>query len=328
MLSTGSPTGRVVMFQLCHISHLGSMYSQASVNPEVAEGRAQLPVIESLEKRGSGSREGRLTSLRQWQSPRGPPAGTAPGLDCAELNGPNPPGGRREKVKLCELTGISKTRTTPFHPQCDGQPERMNRTLLQMLRCTADENSASWHKKLPTVTSAYRIMVHKVTGLTPNMAMFGREVMLPTSLVAKPPDEPVTSSVPFVVDLRDALRNAHDRVRRATKRAARVQRKYYDEKSRQTEFREGQMVWLFWPQPHVRQRFKKLRKLWMGPRKIKEFQSLLVMKIWHVKKKMEQTVHIDRLLPCLTLQAVDQPIEDSLPTCLGKGSSRHPLNHL
>jgi len=36
--------------------------------------------------------------------------------------------------------------------------------------------------------------------------MFGREVILPTSLVAKSPDEPVTSSVPFVVDLRDALK--------------------------------------------------------------------------------------------------------------------------
>jgi len=60
--------------------------------------------------------------------------------------------------------------------------------------------------------SVYRMTVHKVTGITPNLAMLGREVMLPTSLVAKPPDEPVTSSVPFVVDLRDALRNAHDRV--------------------------------------------------------------------------------------------------------------------
>ena len=60
--------------------------------------------------------------------------------------------------------------------------------------------------------------VHKITGLTPNMAMFGREVMLPSSLIAKPPDEPVTLSVPYVVDLRDAIRNAHDRVRLATKK--------------------------------------------------------------------------------------------------------------
>jgi len=96
----------------------------------------------------------------------------------------------------------------------------MNRTLLQMLRCTAYENPASWPQRLPTVLSAYRMTVHKITGLTPNMAMFGTGVMLPASLIVKPPDEPVTSSVPFVVDFHDAIRNAHDRVRLATKKAA------------------------------------------------------------------------------------------------------------
>jgi len=94
--------------------------------------------------------------------------------------------------EMCELTGIVKTRTPPFHPQCDGQTEHMNHTLLQMLRCTADENPANWPQRLPTVMSAYCccMTVHKVTGLTPNMAMFGREVMLPTSLVARPPRNP------------------------------------------------------------------------------------------------------------------------------------------
>ena len=37
--------------------------------------------------------------------------------------------------ELCNITGIDKTRTTPFQPRSDGQTERMNRTLLQML-CT------------------------------------------------------------------------------------------------------------------------------------------------------------------------------------------------
>ena len=114
--------------------------------------------------------------------------------------------------ELCELTGVAKTRTTPFHHQCNGQTERINCTLLQMLRCTTDKNPASWPQRLPTVFSAYRMTVHKVTGLTQNMAMFGREVMLLSSLIVKPPEEPVTSSVPFVVDLRDAICNAHDRV--------------------------------------------------------------------------------------------------------------------
>ncbi len=31
--------------------------------------------------------------------------------------------------ELCELLDIKKTRTTGYHPQCDGLVERMNRTL-------------------------------------------------------------------------------------------------------------------------------------------------------------------------------------------------------
>ena len=52
-----------------------------------------------------------MTWLRQWQSPRGPPVGKAAGLGCAWLDGPDPPGGRREKanfsVDVTPLASIS-----------------------------------------------------------------------------------------------------------------------------------------------------------------------------------------------------------------------------
>jgi len=99
--------------------------------------------------------------------------------------------------EMCQLTGEVKTRTTPFHPQSDGQTEQMNRTLLQMLRCMADENPESWPHRPSTV--------HRVTGVTPNMAMLGWEVLLPASLIARPPVEPVNTTVPFVNDLWDVM---------------------------------------------------------------------------------------------------------------------------
>jgi len=46
--------------------------------------------------------------------------------------------------ELCLLARIKKSHTTAFHPQSDGQTERMNRTLLQMLKTTADDNPATW----------------------------------------------------------------------------------------------------------------------------------------------------------------------------------------
>ena len=113
--------------------------------------------------------------------------------------------------EMCQLTGVVKTRTTPFHPQSDGQTQRMNRTLLQMLRCTADKHPKNWPHRLPTVMAAYRMTVHRVTGVTPNMAMLGREVLLPASLIARPPIEPIDTTVPFVTDIRDVMHDAHER---------------------------------------------------------------------------------------------------------------------
>ena len=35
--------------------------------------------------------------------------------------------------EMCRLLGMTKVRTTPYHPQSDGLVERLNRTILDML---------------------------------------------------------------------------------------------------------------------------------------------------------------------------------------------------
>jgi len=99
--------------------------------------------------------------------------------------------GRNFELKLfSELTkfaGIRRTGTTPFHPRSDGQTERMNRTIIRMLRATAYDNPEDWPAKLPAIMAAYRMTPHSTTGVIQNCAMLGREVRLPCSLIAAPP---------------------------------------------------------------------------------------------------------------------------------------------
>ena len=40
---------------------------------------------------------------------------------------------------LCQLKGVDKVRTTPYHPQTDGKAERFNSTLMNMLGTMSDK---------------------------------------------------------------------------------------------------------------------------------------------------------------------------------------------
>jgi len=81
--------------------------------------------------------------------------------------------------------------------------------------------------------------------------MFSREVMLPASLIAKPPEEPMETKVPFVKTFQETLRDAHLQVREATQKSAKTQKSYYDSRSKCINFKEGKLVWLYWPKPPV-----------------------------------------------------------------------------
>eukprot|EP00731_Ephydatia_muelleri_P023225 Em0015g808a len=53
--------------------------------------------------------------------------------------------------EVCQLLGVVKTRTTPYHPQSDDLVERFNRTLLNLLSMAASENERDWDLHIPMV---------------------------------------------------------------------------------------------------------------------------------------------------------------------------------
>ena len=63
---------------------------------------------------------------------------------------------------------LQKPRTTSYRPCSNGQIERMNRQVLQMIRCLRDKNIRDWDSYLPHIAGAIRATVSRSTGFTPN----------------------------------------------------------------------------------------------------------------------------------------------------------------
>uniref|UniRef100_A0AAY4BA88 Gypsy retrotransposon integrase-like protein 1 n=1 Tax=Denticeps clupeoides TaxID=299321 RepID=A0AAY4BA88_9TELE len=83
--------------------------------------------------------------------------------------------------ELCEVSGIQKVRTTPYHPR--GNPvERFNRTLLSMLGTLENKQKSHWRDYVKPLVHAYNYTRNDVTGFTPYELMFGRRPRLPVDL--------------------------------------------------------------------------------------------------------------------------------------------------
>ena len=75
-------------------------------------------------------------------------------------------------VPLTE-TGDMGNRSTAYHPQSDGQTERVNQTLEQYLRIYCDYQQDDWHQLLPLAEFIYNNMQNASTRVSPFFANYG-----------------------------------------------------------------------------------------------------------------------------------------------------------
>ena len=60
-------------------------------------------------------------------------------------------------TNLCELYGVQKLRTSPYHAQTNGQVERMNQTIICMIGKLEQDKKAHWSEHLPEMLLAYNV---------------------------------------------------------------------------------------------------------------------------------------------------------------------------
>ena len=76
---------------------------------------------------------------------------------------------------LCKLMGTRKLRTSPYHPQRNGQCERFNSTLINMLGMLPPECKSDWKDSIGTLVHTYNCTQNSSTGLSPYFLLYRRQ---------------------------------------------------------------------------------------------------------------------------------------------------------
>ena len=108
---------------------------------------------------------------------------------------------------ICDVMGITKTRTTAYHPSGDGQVERQNCTLREMLSAVVSKHADDWDLWLDLVTYAYNSSRQEYTGVSPYEVVFGRFPSTPLELELGLPLSNRDSVGEYVRSVRDALQD-------------------------------------------------------------------------------------------------------------------------
>ena len=198
--------------------------------------------------------------------------------------------------EVCTLLQIHKTRTTAYHPHCNGLVERFNRTLLDMLSTVVKDHKMDWDQCIRRVCLAYNSSVHASTGYSPFYLMYGRQVNLPVDLMyGSTPHEACTLG-DYAYTLRNNLIEAYVLARKKGITEHNRQKALYDVKVHGAPYQVGDWVWLHSPAV-PRGQCRKLHHPWTGPFKVVECIGECDYKIKSKNGKMIRVVHFDRLKP-------------------------------
>jgi hypothetical protein len=162
---------------------------------------------------------------------------------------------------LQRLLGISSHMSTAFHPQSDGQTERTNRILEDMLRHYVSPHQDNWDELLPCAEFAINNSYQESIKTTPFKLNTGREPRTKLSWSLKIP-----SKLPAVEEYISSMQNALAAAKSALHAAQQRQKSYADKKLRHVEFQPGEQVML--STQNIRLKVPgtpKLMPKWLGP---------------------------------------------------------------
>jgi len=171
--------------------------------------------------------------------------------------------------EMTEKFKIDHRKTTPYHPQTNGQTERVNGILVSILRKTVIDSKRDWDTKLTAALWAYRTTYKVTTRATPFSLVYGLEATLPIEYEVESLRVAVSTRLTESQSLRNRLTDleALDEGRRmAAQHIEAIQRRRkitFDKRHKRRALTPGMMVMI---QDARKLEFPaKFNAVWLGP---------------------------------------------------------------
>ncbi|XP_073359923.1 uncharacterized protein [Aegilops tauschii subsp. strangulata] len=140
--------------------------------------------------------------------------------------------------ELFRVWGTELQMSTAYHPQTDGQTERVNQCLEMYLRCAVHDSPTKWAAWLPRAEFWYNSTYHSALGCTPYKALYGQDPNV---------GQLAGQSTSLHPDVQTWLASQPEHTTLLKDHLARAQCKYKhfaDKKRSDRQFAEGEMVYL------------------------------------------------------------------------------------
>ena len=205
---------------------------------------------------------------------------------------------------LVARIGVKLKLSTAFHPETDGQTERMNRTLEQYLRGFVNTEQNNWATLLPTAQLTLNNAMSQTTGLTPFFANFGRHPNMFDRQVKGHPN-----AEKGIIDAeahRKVLQLSKERIADANER---MTTRENEKRKMAPQLKEGDKVYLLTKNLKTMRNSRKLDDVKVGPFKVKEQKGPVNFELELPKgAKVHPVFHVSLLEPAHP----DTPLQKTL----------------
>ncbi|MBW0563432.1 hypothetical protein O181_103147 [Austropuccinia psidii MF-1] len=160
-------------------------------------------------------------------------------------------------TNLCQQLKISRDLSTVYHPDTDGQTERVNQILEQYLGMYVSYQQDDWNTWLPLAEFAYNNSDHPTTKQSPFFTVYGRDPHF---------DQVHITQDTLAGKLSTKTKSVQQDVKRELEVAINRFNRYADKgRASPPVFNPGDLVWLSSKNIKSSRDAKKLSERWLGP---------------------------------------------------------------